>query len=423
MPKIARMTSIDTNALAANQHISSVGPDGVVHVDLTFVEEPLGMSAEEGYGWPQLEFNEAIGPENRYVICRKLGWGMSSSTWLARDTMNNSYAALKVLSGHHTDPVLRGRVWELGALEKVSSAPSSSHCLQLKSHFTFPGKDSARQHLCLVTKVLGGDVKSLLTKRGRFPFPLGKRVILHLLRGVAHAHSRGVVHTDLKHDNIFFDTTMSTEDIDKLLASDPPHRHPLEYSHDGLVNAAVSQPLPIPTLQEAMQRTFVVADFGSAQLIYTRSHEEISPLSLRPPEIIVGGSWDEKVDIWTFGCLIFELVTGDALFKYVPCPKFGLDEPNFMLYQMICYTGEDFGSQQLLVSPLAGQFFDSTCNLKANPPILDFPFDLSIKRLKVIEEADVLPIAALMRRCLRLDPAQRASAAELLSDPWFDGVE
>ncbi len=112
-----------------------------------------------------------------------------------------------------------------------------------------------------------------------------------------------------------------------------------------------------------------------------------------------------------------------------------------MLYQMICYTGEDFGSQQLSVSPLAGKFFDSTCtraflnpnvrcssstistgNLKANPPILDYPFDVSIKRLKVVEEADVLPIAALMRRCLRLDPAQRASAAELLSDPWFDGV-
>ncbi len=50
------MSSIATNAQAANERIS-VGPDGVVHRILTFVEEPLGILAEEGYGWPQLEFN------------------------------------------------------------------------------------------------------------------------------------------------------------------------------------------------------------------------------------------------------------------------------------------------------------------------------------------------------------------------------
>ncbi len=42
---------------------------------------------------------------------------------------------------------------------------------------------------------------------------------------------------------------------------------------------------------------------------------------------------------------IFEFITGGALFKYVPCPKYGLDEPNVMLYQMTCYTGKDFRSQ------------------------------------------------------------------------------
>ncbi|PBK92967.1 kinase-like protein [Armillaria gallica] len=418
------MSSVIINAQKSisNEYIKT-GPDEKAGLDLVFVEEPLGLPAEEGYGWPQLEFNEAIGPEKRYVVCRKLGWGMSSSTWLARDTMDTSYVAIKVLSGHCTNLVERGLVWELEALGQVSSPPSSPYCLQLNSYFTFPGKGGAGQHLCLVTKVLGGDIKALVTKHGRFPFPLAKRIILHLLRGIAHAHSRGVVHTDLKHDNIFFDTSMSSNDFDKLLTSDLPRRHPPELSYEGFVTAAVSQPLPIPTLQEAMQRTFVVADFGSARPIFTHGQEEISPLSLRPPEIMIGGTWDEKVDIWTFGCLVFELVTGGALFRYIPCPKFGLDEPNFMLYQMICYTGEDFSSELLSVSPLAGQFFDSTCNLKGNPPILDYPFDLSIKKLKVVDEADVLPIAALMRKCLRLDPAQRATAAELLSDPWFDGVD
>lgn len=63
----------------------SVDPDGNKVVDLTFASEALGMPAAQGYGWAQLNFGEHIGPGNRYTITRKLGWGMHSSTWLARD--------------------------------------------------------------------------------------------------------------------------------------------------------------------------------------------------------------------------------------------------------------------------------------------------------------------------------------------------
>ncbi|KAK0464509.1 kinase-like protein [Desarmillaria tabescens] len=325
------------------------------------------------------------------------GWGMSSSTWLARDKIDKSYVAVKILTSHHTklcpNKVAFGN---FEVFERVSRPPSTPHCLGLMSHFTVPGKLEG-QHLCLVTK----------DPRWR-----PKRILLHLLRGIAHIHSRGIVHTDLKHDNIFFDTPLSTDDFDKLLASDPSRRHA---SHDGSVQAAVSQPLPIPTLQDAMKQNFLVGDFGSAQPIFIHTENEISALPLRPPKIMIGGPWNAKVDIWAFGCLIFELITGRALFKYQADPKYNLDEPNFMLYQMICYTCEDFRVEQLSVSPLAAQFFDSTCNLKANPPLFDYPFEISIRSYKVIEEADVLSTAAFMRRCLRLDPEKRAS--------WFDGVE
>ena len=70
-----------------NQHFS-VDAEGKQVVDLTFVSEPLGMPATDGYGWAQFEFGDQIGPENRYTITRKLGWGMHSSTWLARDNMS-----------------------------------------------------------------------------------------------------------------------------------------------------------------------------------------------------------------------------------------------------------------------------------------------------------------------------------------------
>ncbi|KAI0315033.1 kinase-like domain-containing protein [Amylostereum chailletii] len=424
-----RMASVATNPVEPpNKHIS-VGPDGQERIRWTFVEEPLGISAEEGYGWPQLEFNETVGPDNRYTICRKLGWGMSSSTWLARDQRDGSYVALKIINGSNTVSYQHGYLWEVDALKRISSPPSP-HCLRLLSHFVFPGKGSAGEHLCLVTPILGGDVKGLLPAHGIqtdrvqfFPLPLAKRILKHVLRGIAHAHSRGVIHTDLKKDNIFFDCSMSTDDLDRLLMTDPSRRHLPEASPDGVFQAAVSQPLPPPTFEKIMQSTFVVADFGYAQPPGDHTGEEISPLYLRAPEVMLGGPWDEKVDIWMFGCLIFELVVGCPLFKWEPNAKHDLDAPTSMLYQMLCYTCDDVPEEQLTAGRNSGRYFGSDCDLMAKPPIVNYPFIYSIRAYKVLEREDQLSTADIMHRCLRINPARRASAAELLSDPWFDGIE
>jgi hypothetical protein len=52
---------------------------------LKFIEEPLGVHAEQGYGYPRFEFGESIGPDHRFKLLRKLGFGRNSSTWLALD--------------------------------------------------------------------------------------------------------------------------------------------------------------------------------------------------------------------------------------------------------------------------------------------------------------------------------------------------
>ena len=119
--------------------------------------------------------------------------------------------------------------------------------------------------MCFVSQLLGGDVNKLWKSGGGkpFPLPLAKRILLHTLRGIHHAHLSGVVHTDIKHDNIFFDAGLSNEQISELLNADPPRTHPPEQSIDGIVQAAVSQPLPVPSWTDALDRTFVLADFGN----------------------------------------------------------------------------------------------------------------------------------------------------------------
>jgi hypothetical protein len=68
----------------SNKHVS-VNADGTTLVDLEFVEEPLGVTAEQGHGFLRIEFGDAIGPGKRYKVVRKLGWGMNSSIWMAFD--------------------------------------------------------------------------------------------------------------------------------------------------------------------------------------------------------------------------------------------------------------------------------------------------------------------------------------------------
>ena len=68
----------------SNKHVS-VNPKGIELVDQEFVEEPLGLTAEQGHGFIRIEFGDAIGPDMRYKVVRKLGWGMNSSVWMAFD--------------------------------------------------------------------------------------------------------------------------------------------------------------------------------------------------------------------------------------------------------------------------------------------------------------------------------------------------
>ena len=103
-------------------------------------------------------------------------------------------------------------------------------------------------------------------ERKVLPLPLAKRILLHTLRGIAHMHSLQIVHTDLKHDNIMFDTgSLTQDDFAALIEADPPRYHPPEKSGECIVQAAVSQPLPLPSLSEAMARTYIVSDFGGSE--------------------------------------------------------------------------------------------------------------------------------------------------------------
>ncbi|KZT00297.1 kinase-like protein [Laetiporus sulphureus 93-53] len=387
------------------------------------------MPAERGYGWARFDFGDRIGPNERYTIMRKLGWGMHSSTWLARDSVENNFVAIKALTGHITSLIPTGQCWEPDALRLVSALPQSPYCQRYITEFNVPGRVSTDgDHLCIVTPVYGGDVRALGDalcgeKPRAFPFRLAKRIILHLLRGLAHAHSRQVIHTDLKHDNIFFTTQMGTEDIERWIAEDPPRHHEPERSQGTIICTAVSQPLPMMPMEEALRATYLLGDFGTAVHSKLHVNRVITVPPLRPPEVFLGAEWDKSADIWSFGCLAYELINGRALFRYKVDKGRNLPETESMLYQMMCFTGEPFRAKQLNVSPLAAEYFNERCELKLEPEMLDVCIEAQMTLWNVVPEDLIDDAGAFLRRCLHLDPDERATAEELLSDSWLVDAE
>ncbi|THH11955.1 hypothetical protein EW146_g7873 [Bondarzewia mesenterica] len=189
------------------------------------------------------------------------------------------------------------------------------------------------------------------TGRG-LPIPLAKRVLRHMLMGLAHAHKRGVVHT--------------------------------------------------------------------AQFVNQPVTNYITPLDLRAPESILQGPWDEKVDIWIFGCLIFEFLTSATLFtlKSDECRP-----EEFVLYQMMVFTGERFSADQLRESDIevALSFFDpSTTFLRKLPKLYRQHIKDFVKTYGTTTEQERQGAAALIERCLRLNSRDRPSAEDLLDDPWLN---
>ncbi|KAJ4324948.1 hypothetical protein N0V94_001002 [Neodidymelliopsis sp. IMI 364377] len=107
-----------------------------------------------------------------------------------------------------------------------------------------------------------------------------------------------------------------------------------------------------------------LSDFGAAFFMSNPPKRTATPLGLRAPELILNQPFDSGIDIWAFGCLVYEFLTGQALFVVM---MFGYDQEDRETTDDTHLTQLNDKIRRLPKSimddwPRAGKWFDSDYN-------------------------------------------------------------
>lgn len=87
---------------------------------------------------------------------------------------------------------------------------------------------------------------------------------------------------------------------------------------------AVEIPAKVQTNEDSIE--VKIADLGNACWVNKHFTDDIQTRQYRSPEVILGSKYNETTDMWSLGCMIFELLTGDFLFDPQSGDRFSRDE-------------------------------------------------------------------------------------------------
>jgi serine/threonine protein kinase len=162
--------------------------------------------------------------------------------------------------------------------------------------------------------------------------------------------------------------------------------------------------------------------------------EIVTMLSLRAPEIVLGGSFDCKIDIWAPGCMMFHLVMAEPLFLLRPEWAGMTQDVETSQDEHLLQMAMRLGSLPKIFFgkwPARNDFYAPDGTLvrtdlgpdeKRPSEMYVIPsMEVEIQNLDIpgFDELGKKHVLELLRSMLNYDPAKRPSAAELLEHDWF----
>jgi 3-phosphoinositide dependent protein kinase-1 len=218
-----------------------------------------------------------------FIFGRTLGEGSYSTVLLATDRQTLKEYAVKVLDKKH---IIKEKKVKYVNIERDTLNRLMEHPGIVRLYYTFQDTASLYYVLDIAS---GGELLAVLKKTGSFDEECTRFYGAQILDAIEHMHNRGVIHRDLKPENVLLDDQM----------------------HIKITDFGTAKLLPDPRIKDSAT-PYDVSDVPQES---TRARSFVGTAEYVSPELLRDKHACKASDLWAFGCIIYQLLTGRPPFK------------------------------------------------------------------------------------------------------------
>ncbi len=212
-----------------------------------------------------------------YRVLEKIGEGGMGTVYLAKDARLGRRVALKLLPAHFARDEELVRRFE----QEARAASALNHPNIITVHEI--GEERGR--LFIVTEFVEGKTLRERIWEGRFPVAEALDVCAQVAGALQKAHAAGVIHRDVKPENVMLD----------------------EEGHVKVLDFGIAKQLaPAPSVD---------TEAPTSARVNTASGVVLGTTAYMSPEQVRGQELDGRSDVWSLGCVLYEMLTGRAPFE------------------------------------------------------------------------------------------------------------
>ena len=330
---------------------------------------PKGVAGTDNYGFDDREhhYKAIIGDHlaYRFEIRAIFGKGAFGQVLRCYDHKTKTQVALKIV-------INTKQMHEQGKIEVMILQHLNNKDPDHQSDIV-RGLDSFifRNHVCATTEILGQNLYEYSRSIRFQPMSIKqiKSIAKHMLTALAFCHKNGVVHCDMKPENVLL-----------------------------LPNSSMN---------------CRVIDFGSSCFKGHQKYEYIQSRFYRAPEVILGITYGPPMDIWSFACIVIEMMIGRPIF-----PGENEQEQLEMIMEVLGAPPRNL----LSIAKRKMEFFtaDAKPLLRNRRKKLRIPGSSNLRAATKFSDPVFLD---LLQKCLEWDQLKRITADEALKHPWFTVVK